>query len=290
MIKLLSAASALSVVLLAINCPRAFGQEAPISGYKLRNIDGLLFAEATLGGKELRFLVDTGSSNNALCVSHGPPGSMLFRKSVLPSTNKVKLVVDQYEDNSNDPVYLLDLTQFREWFGYSVDGILGIPFLRDKAITICNESAHILPSGIRPPCSSREIEFRMLNGAPHVKLASLGLEIKGVEGWILIDSGSDRPLELEKSIFAELIRIERLQINVETPRPSIVIDGSSLSEEKTGRWGTLSMCTESANLIQTFESDLNVIGLPMLEAMSLYIDFGEEKCYANCSLCDFASD
>lgn len=289
--KLNCATSALSIVLLTTHCTHAFGQEARTGGYKLEKIGGLLFATVEYGNKQLQFLVDSGSACHSLCASHAPSGSMLVADSLLPSGTKFQCRIGPFEHQSNDPVRVVDFTHLGRYFGCTIDGVLGMPFLRDKALSICKDAAYVLPVDNPLPKFDNEYSIRTKCGMPYLPfkaLPALDSEIGDLEEWALIDSGSFRAIDLEYQGFETLKTNERFHLALK-PAKSFV-DGGRSPKVQTTRWGTFLPSLDSNASLQIHESDLTAIGLPMLEAMSIYIDFEVGKCYTGCSVSEFSSE
>lgn len=251
---------------------------------------GYLYLTATVNGKRVRLILDTGAQMNVLTpeaakkleVPEGTPiqASGAGSQRVSASISQLRSMEVGGARVEGESVLIVDLPKVLE-----VDGLVGYGFFRHFVTTVDYESQQITFSKsetYQPDPSAAEIPMKMVNGTPNVEIS-----VQGVQTWFHVDTGAGGNLVLFNP-FVEANKLKDAYPNRLTTMTGMGVGGFTLGEltrMKTVKIGPYDL----PELIVEFSSQKSGafasaqyggnIGYDVLRRFRLTLDAQKQKAY-----------
>ncbi len=241
----------------------------------------LLLISGKVAETRLTFLIDSGSTHNVISSDVLPSINTSAPHPVdgytdIRAVEAIDIHVGKLRSNPTEPTLVMNLSSLSQSIGVEVNGILGMPFLADKAIQFTPQAVRISSE----PCSLHFIIESLPcsfdnDGRLEVDTSKIFHAI-GPKEPALIDTGMNRHLSLRAPCF-ESLRAKGLIAIEEKSSASLTVLGDDFGW-KSERCGSLS--TQKEDLIQNpgvHESEKTKLGTLVLRQCNACVDFKHKK-------------
>ena len=244
---------------------------------------GVAFLKCYAENQEMNLLIDSGASHNVICssvvqlISDETPTSIIGSETV-KSIKTLPIQSGQFRDNSDAPLLVMNLAQLSSTCRIQIHGILGIPFLADKAILIQDSVLYLAEGNLIPqpdetivPCQSDSF------GRLFVDLGEISSNLGGLDR-VLIDTGMNEPLCLNRQDFAQLSQRRASILDTRTEdRLQVQVGSLTLTKVLSGHTLFRTLKEHSMTRVRTEVSSENKVGLPLLSDIHGRIDFKSKR-------------
>lgn len=265
-----------SAALAQVDNATAVDQAILVESFDVQPHGDALLLPVTIGDREYQFILDTGTSITVFDKS--------LESLLIPTLSSVTITgheatlyecrgatVGRSRLSLEGWALCKDLTEFREYTGHSLYGILGIDFLRGRVIQIDFEAGrlHVLTSSRGAPGERITLGFRK-NGLPTVAVDFPGLESRPFlvdTGFLGIRDGGLSSSSIQHLIDTDQINLDDFDVESSESRAGVIskMKVHSVQEEQR-RFG------ESTN-------DRDILGLGYLSRYTVTIDHSEARLY-----------